>query len=155
MRHKKMYYYGVKVHVVARKCEGTLPDIEIVMIEEAARHDSPVFDQIRPMLHDNLVFADQAYRRPDEQEIEHTQDLKVLTPVKKARGQKKLEPEQQAYSKAISRMRQPIETLFGWIQRLTDVQNAGLVRSSSGLLTHIFGKLAAALIFKNWPPVRL
>ena len=45
-----MYYYGVKAHVVARKREGTLPDLEILVIEKAARQDGPVFDQIRPYL---------------------------------------------------------------------------------------------------------
>ena len=32
---KKMYYHGIKVHVVARKRKNTLPDIEIIMLEEA------------------------------------------------------------------------------------------------------------------------
>lgn len=124
---KKMYYYGVKAHLVARSRLGTLPDLEILMIEEAGRQDGPVFDQIRPMLHDNLVFADQAYKRPDEQQIELTQDLKVLTPITKARGQKKLEPAQRDFSKAISRMRQPIEALFGWIQRITGLNMQDLL----------------------------
>ena len=30
---KKMYYYGVKAHVVARKREGTLPDLDILVLE--------------------------------------------------------------------------------------------------------------------------
>jgi hypothetical protein len=148
---KKMYYYGVKAHVVARKREGTLPDMEILMLEEAARQDGPLFDQIRPMLHDNLVFADQAYKRPDAHSIELSQNLKVLTPCTKAPGQKKLEPDQRAFSKAVSHMRQPIETLFGWINRCTGIQNASLVRSSAGLMTHIFGKFAAAMILRAFP----
>ena len=53
---KKRYYYGVKAHVVARKREASLPDIEMIFTEEAARQDGPVFDQIRPMLTDNLLF---------------------------------------------------------------------------------------------------
>jgi Transposase DDE domain len=146
---KKMYYYGVKAHVVGRKRSGTLPDIEIVMIESASRQDGPVFDQIRPMLHDNLVFGHQAYKRPDAQEVELAQNLKVITPIKKVRGQKKLEPDQRLFSKAVSRMRQPIETIFGWIQRLTGIQHAGNVRSTAGLVTHIFGRLAAAMIFNQ------
>ena len=87
---KKMYYHGVKAHIVERKRPGTLPDLEILFIEEAARHDGPVFDQMRPMLHDNLVFADQAYKRADADNIERTQDLKVFTPIKKVKGQKNL-----------------------------------------------------------------
>ena len=87
---KKMYYHGVKAHIVGRKRPGTLPDLEILFVEEAARHDGPVFDQMRPMLHDNLVFADQAYKRADADNIERTQDLKLFTPIKKVKGQKNL-----------------------------------------------------------------
>ncbi len=83
--------------------------------------------------------------------IEIEQDLKVFTPITKARGQKTLEPQQKIFSKAVSRMRQPIETLFGWIQKTTGIQCAGLVRSSKGLLTHIFGRFAAAMIKRSYP----
>lgn len=148
---KKMYYYGVKAHVVARRREGTLPEIEIIMLDEAARQDGPVFDQMRPMMQNNLVFADKAYKRPDEKMIELTQELKVITPTIKERGQKALSPEQAIFSKAVAKIRQPIETLFGWIQKKTGLQNASLVRSTAGLVSHIFGKLAAALIARAYP----
>lgn len=141
---KKQYYYGVKAHIVARKRTAALPDLEILMIEEAARQDGPVFDQIRPMLYDNIVFADKAYKRPDESNIELAQNLKVITPPIKTRG-KELENEQKLLSKTVSRMRQPIETLFAWINKITGIEDASLVRSSAGLMTHIFGKIAAAM----------
>lgn len=150
---KKMYYYGVKAHVLARQRRGTLPTIEYLLVEEAARQDGPTFDQIRPMLSDNLLIGDQAYRRPDADAIEKRQGLTVLTPIAKRRGQNKLSPQDRAFSKAVSRLRQPIETLFAWINRLTSVQNASLVRSSQGLLTHIFGKIAAAMIMVAFPEV--
>ena len=148
---KKLHYYGVKAHVVARKRSGKLPDLEILMVEDASRHDGPVFDQLRPMLHDNLGFGDQAYKRSDADLIEMEQNLKIMTPLKKARGQKELEPEQRAFSKAVSRMRQPIEALFAWINRITSIENAGLVRSSAGFLSHIFGKFAAAMLLRTYP----
>jgi len=131
--------------------EGRLPDLEILMLANASCHDGPIFDQIRPMLHDNLGFGDQAYKRPDAEFVEMDQDLKIMTPVKKARGQEKLNPEQQAFSKAVSRIRQPIEALFSWVNRITSVQNAGLVRSSAGFFSHIFGKFAAALLLRVYP----
>lgn len=149
---KKMYYYGVKAHVVARKNEKRLPAIELFVVDEAGRQDGPIFDEcLRPALHHNLVFADQAYRRPDEKAIEMAQDLKVFTPIQKARGQKKLAPEQKAFSQAVSRMRQPIEALFSWIHRITGIEDASLVRSTSGLIAHVFGKLATAMILKANP----
>jgi len=151
---KKMYYYGVKAHVVARRRQGQLPDLEILVLDEAARQDGPVFDQIRPLLQDNLVFADQAYKRPDTTHVEYSQDLKVFTPIKKAKGQKKLNSQQRIFSNAVSRMRQPIETFFGWLERITHIQNAELVRSTAGLLTHILGKFAAAMILQTYPSLK-
>lgn len=148
---KKMYYHGVKAHVVARKRPQTLPDVEILMIEEAARHDTPVFQQIRPLLHDNVLFGDQAYNLSDADEIEMTQSLKVFTPIKKEKGQKKLNFQQRTFSNAVSRMRQPIETLFGWINKMTGIENASTVRSASGLLSHIFGRFAAAMLIRSYP----
>lgn len=149
---KKMHYYRVKAHVVARKNTQALPDIEYLIVDTASRQDGPIFDELlRPQLQNNLVFADQAYRRPDAQAIEEIQELKVITPIQKSRGQKSLPPEQKAFSQAVSRIRQPIEALFGWIQRKTHIQDASRVRSLKGLVSHIFAKLAAALILKNCP----
>ncbi len=47
---------------------------------------------------------------------------------------------------AVSRVRQPIEALFNWLIEKTDIQRASKVRSTKGLLVHIFGKLSAAFI---------
>lgn len=148
---KKMYYYGVKAHVVAGKREARLPDIEIIFIEQAKRQDGPIFDQIRPMLTDNLLFGDQAYKRPDEDKIELEQGLKVLTPIKKQRGMKELSAEDKKYSNAVSRIRQPIEALFAWLNKVTGIEDASNVRSSKGLLTHIYGRLAAAMMLRSYP----
>ena len=48
-------------------------------------------------------------------------------------------------STAISRVRQPIESLFNWIEEKTHIQVASKVRSYEGLMVHVFGKIAAAL----------
>jgi hypothetical protein len=50
------------------------------------------------------------------------------------------------YSTAVSRFRQPIEAFFNWIIEKTAIQNASKVRSTKGLLTHVFGRFAAALM---------
>ena len=71
------------------------------------------------------------------------------------KGQKKLDTQQRIFSNAVSRMRQPIESFFGWINRKTDIENASLVRSSAGLLSHIFGKMTAAMVLRAYPEFRL
>ena len=74
----------------------------------------------------------------------------VLTPVKKQKGQCYLEADQKWLSTAVSRVRQPIETLFGWLEEKTGIEIASKVRSTQGLLVHIFGRLTAALFFWNY-----
>lgn len=47
----------------------------------------------------------------------------------------------------LSRIRQPIEASFNWLIQKTDIQRASRVRSTKGLLIHVFGRIAAAFIF--------
>jgi hypothetical protein len=49
-------------------------------------------------------------------------------------------------STAISRVHQPIESFFNWIEEKTHIQIASKVRSYEGLMVHVFGKIAAALV---------
>lgn len=147
---KKLYFYGVRVHVLARRQIGTLPCPDYIGITGASHHDGKVFDHIRPLLTNNELFADKAYQRPDARMIEAAQGLAVLTPVKKEKGQVYLEPADQWLSTAVSRVRQPIESLFAWIEEKTGIECASKVRSYNGLMVHVFGRLAAALFFWNF-----
>jgi hypothetical protein len=147
---KKLYYYGVRVHVVARRQAGTLPCPDYIGVTGASSHDGKVFEQIRPVLKDNELYADKAYQRPDAQTIKALQGLTVLTPIKKEKGQAYLEPSDQWLSTAVSRIRQPIESLFGWLEEKTGIECASKVRSYNGLMVHVFGRLAAALFFWNF-----
>jgi hypothetical protein len=147
---KKLYYYGVRVHVVGSRQTGTLPTPHYIGVTGASDHDGKIFDQIRPYLHNNEVYGDKAYQRPDAMEVRQAQNLTVLTPVKKQKGQRYLEPQDQWLSTAGSRVRQPIEALFAWIEEKTGIECASKVRSYNGLMVHVFGKLAAALFFWNY-----
>ncbi len=147
---KKLYYYGVRVHIIGRSQPGSLPIPEYIGVTGASDHDGKIFDQIRPQLHNNELYGDKAYQRPDAEEVRQAQNLTVLTPVKKQKGQHHLEPQDQWLSTAVSRVRQPIEALFAWIEEKTGIECASKVRSYNGLMVHVFGKLAAALFFWNF-----
>jgi hypothetical protein len=99
--------------MAVRRQAGTLPIPEYIGMTPASENDGKVFDYIRPVLINEEVYGDKAYQRPDAEEIREQQGLTVLTPVKKQKGQKYLEADQQWLSTAVSRVRQPIETLFG------------------------------------------
>ena len=50
------------------------------------------------------------------------------------------------FSQAVSKVRQPIESFFNWLNEKTEIQRASKVRATKGLLVHTFGKLAIALL---------
>ena len=78
-------------------------------------------------------------------------NIKMLTPVKRVKGQSEQirfidKAADDLFSKAVSSIRQPIEAFFNWLNEKTNIQKASTVRSSKGLLVHVFGKIAAAFI---------
>ena len=95
------------------------------------------------------MFGDKAYERPDAAIVERQQQLRVLTPVKKKKGQAYPDADEKWLSTAVSQVRQPIETLFSWIKKKTGIEITSNVRSYQGLLVHVFGRLAAAMFFWN------
>ena len=141
---KGYYYHGVKLHILGIKRTGTLPLPDYVGLTPASNHDLSAFQQITPYIHDCEVYADKAYISALEKEFLESQNATLLTPVKKAKGQENLFLFEQLLSTSVSRIRQPIESLFNWIQEKTNIQMASKVRSYKGLIVHVFGKLAAA-----------
>ena len=150
---KKLYYYGVRVHVVGRSQPGTLPRPEYIGVTGASNNDGKVFEQIRPILYNNELYGDKAYQLPDEEEFYDKQRLAVQTPVKTHQGQDHLDAADQLFSTAVSRIRQPIESLFAWIEPKTGIESASQVRSYAGLMVHVFGRLTAAVFF--WSHLRV
>src|SRR5215210_3564054 len=69
----------------------------------------------------------------------------ILTPAKKEKGQKISDAADDIYSYLVSKVRQPIESLFNWLIEKTQIQFAQRVRSEKGLLVHVWGKFAGAL----------
>ena len=147
---KRLYYYGVKLHSIAFRCEGGLPLPEYLLISPASWHDLTSLRPIVPQLEDRTLYGDKIYA---DQKLttylinqHHTY---LMTPVKLIKGQS-VEQRQfnraadKWYSRAVSSVRQPIESLFNWLIEKTDIQRASKVRSANGLIVHIFGKIAAA-----------
>jgi hypothetical protein len=143
---KGFWYYGVKVHILGLKREKTLPLPEFVGLTPASEHDLNAFRQISPLLENSEIFADLAYMDELEKQLLKERGSQIFTPVKKKKGQKSLEMFDALFSTAVSRVRQPIESLFNWIQEKTNIQTASKVRSYEGLMVHAFGRLAAMFI---------
>jgi len=142
---KKLHYYGVKLHMIGQYEAGSLPMPICLGVTDAGTADIKVLDRIEENLPSSLrLFGDKAYQR-NKQAIADKKLFTLYTPVKKDKGQEKLDAADCLLSKAISRVRQPIESLFNWIEGKTKLQIASKVRSFEGLMVHIFGKIAAAL----------
>ena len=110
------------------------------MVGKGQQHDFSVFKDSRLVLHLNaLLLADSGYRGI------HKHHQNSTLPVKKKKGQKRLELFDRILSTAVSRVRQPIESLFNWLQEKTDIQSGSKIRSYNGLMVHVFGRLAAAM----------
>jgi hypothetical protein len=140
---KKMYYYGVKLHVVGCYQKGALPIPELIGLTPAGFHDRKAYEQILPAMEQYCVFADKAYQKEDSPILSEG-NIMLYTPVKKEKGQEFLDSADKLLSSAISSIRQPIESFFNWLEEKTKIQIASKVRSYQGLMVHVFGRIAAA-----------
>jgi hypothetical protein len=146
---KKLYYYGIKLHVMGTYKVGSLPIPKYFGITDAGTADIRFYEQIESSLQDKIeVYADKAYQKGNKA-IAKSDHVTLYTPVKKVRGQKTLDAAEKLLSTAISRIRQPIESFFNWLEEKTKIQVASKVRSYQGLMTHVFGRIATGFFLLN------
>jgi hypothetical protein len=140
---KKTRFHGVRLHCIAQRRVGRLPLPSQVWLCSASHHDSQAFIQQRPELPPTELFGDLAY--PTPQIISHLrgQQARLIAPRKKPKG-KELAEEEKYYNRLVRRIRQPVESLFNWMEEKTGMQRASKVRSADALMIHCWGKLAVA-----------
>jgi len=144
---KNEKFYGVKLHIVGRKIEGTLPLPEFIGLTNGSIHDLKGGEAIANQIQGGSLFDDRAYYFGDEfNEILDSNGTLHFAVKKKKKNQKYLEIYDEVRNSDISRIRQPIESLFNWICEKVDIQKGSKIRSMSGLMIHVFGRLSAALI---------
>jgi len=147
---KDLHYYGLKLHGLGIKQPGTLPHPEYLELTSARPHDITVLEQIHRSLWNGQLYADKAYGAATLRAWLKRQGVWLQTPPKKAKGQERLGMFEQLLSTSISRVRQPIESLFSWFEETTGIQIASKVRSLKGLLVHVYGRLVAAMYVLRW-----
>lgn len=149
---KGIYYYGLKLHAISFRRKGHLPHPEQILFTEASKHDLCMLKEASQDMYNRTIVADKAYANAEfwsDKMI--TNNVSILTPVKAIKGQSTWEKQQNKawadlFSTAVSTVRQPIESLFNWLNEKTKIQMASKVRSTNGLLTFICGRIAAAFI---------
>jgi hypothetical protein len=149
---KSIYYYGLKLHALAFRRMNKLPFPEQLLLTPASVNDLTVFKDSWSDIRNRCFFGDKIYSNQDFfTSVKEKCNSTMLTPVKGIKGQTEWEKQNDKaandfFSTAVSKVRQPIEAFFNWIIEKTDFQKASKVRSTKGLLVHVFGKMAAAFI---------
>ncbi|WP_259220781.1 transposase [Salinibacter ruber] len=144
---KCVSFHGVKLHLVVERRSEELPVPERAGLTPGSENDLRALRRVLPFIEDGVLCGDKAYcDGPLKERLAEDQNLDLLTPVKREKGQKTLPAADKLFSEAVSRLRQPIESLFNWTDEKTGIQRASKVRSYRGLLVHAFGRLAAAML---------
>lgn len=151
---KQMYYHGLKIHLLAQRQPGTMPRPQWLAVTPASRHDLPVLQaNFQAAVAPGVLFGDLAYQDAATQETLAQEQVTLCTRDKKQPGQKHYAVGQSGlWSRFVSSMRQPIESIFNWLIEKTDIQNAARVRSANGLLVHCYGKLTATFYQLQFNP---
>jgi hypothetical protein len=150
---KGIYYFGVKLHAVAFCRKGKLPFPEYLLITSAAENDLEAIRPVLPQLANRFVFADKAYSNKElHADLLKNSQTTIYTPVKLIKGESETTRQfkkaaDDLFSRAVSTVRQPIESWFNWLIEKTGIQAASKVRATKGLILHVFGAIAAALFF--------
>jgi hypothetical protein len=146
---KQIHYCGVKLHVLAARRKAQLPLPERLFLSRASQHDLAALREMDPNLSSCGLFGDKAYADAEMKASMQKRGIHLVTPYKRKRNEDETAVPI-SYNRFISSIRQPIESLFGWLIQRTDVQNASGVRSAQGLLVHCYGKLAVACLLLNF-----
>lgn len=142
---KQMHYCGVKLHILAARRPSQLPLPERLFLSRASQHDLAALREFDPQLSACGLFGDKAYADTETKAILQKRGIYLVTPYKRKRNEEETAVPT-LFNRFVSSIRQPIESLFGWLIQRTDVQNASRVRSTQGLLVHCYGKLAVACL---------
>lgn len=149
---KSMYYYGLKLHALAFHRQHRLPFPEQLLLTPASENDLTVFKNAWEGIENRTFYGDKIYHNVDYfDNLTSSKNSIMLTPIKGIKNQSEWEKQfdrayNDLFSKAVSTIRQPIESFFNWLIEKTDFQRASRTRSTAGLLVHVFGKIAAAFV---------
>jgi hypothetical protein len=148
---KRTYFHGVRLHTIAQRRNARLPLPAHIWLREGSVHDVESIRHQAIHLPDSSLIGDKAYLDPTFQAMLEHQQTTLYAPRKKPKG-KELSKAEKYYNRLVSRLRQPIESFFNWLIDKTDIQRAGTVRSTDGLMLHCWGKLTVAFYLLVFNP---
>jgi hypothetical protein len=142
---KDMWYYGIKLHTLAQCNYKTMPTPALMSVSKASVHDITVAKEMLRDVTNIRVFGDTAFIDKEWQNRMFSENnVEIVTPIKRRKGQQALTYWNKVYSAAISSIKQAIESFNNWIIVKTGIQRASRVRSAAGLTAFIFARIACA-----------
>ena len=143
---KGVYYYGAKLHLLGKVRPGSMPAPSAALLSKASEGDITVAKEwLNSEFAGLTIFADKAYIDKNwHSMLKLMHGISIITPIKLAKGQQFLDAADKLFSRAVSSVRQAIESMFNWLNEKVNLQNASKVRSRKSLFVHVFGKLLAA-----------
>jgi hypothetical protein len=125
---KSLYYYGIKLQALAFRQLNAIPFPEEIQITPASVNDLTVFKVAWSEKTNRNFFGNKIYiNEYFFSELEQEKNSIMMTPIKGIKGQcqelkngDKLAND--LFSTTVSRVRQPIESLFNWLILKTDIQ---------------------------------
>jgi len=147
---KDMWYYGSKLHIIAQANHKAMPTPTLMQISKASEHDRKIAECMLDDVYNARIFADMALLDDEwKAKMLSQNNVTILTPVKRKKGQKVLTSADKLFSRATSSVKQAVESLNNWIIEKTNVQKASKVRSDAGLAVFLFAKIACACLWFN------
>ena len=116
----KLHYYGVKIHLLGLRRASTIPLPQYIEVTPVSVHHLIASRNILETIDADISILDKAYADTDLAKKMLQNGNILLTPIKDKKGWgAALKQTDQAFNdifnKAVSSIRQPIETLFNWI----------------------------------------
>ncbi|MCL1788433.1 MAG: hypothetical protein FWG38_10650 [Defluviitaleaceae bacterium] len=147
---KDMWYYGSKLHILAQCNYKAKPTPAQMQISKASEHDRKIAEEMLSDVYDIRLFADMALLDQQWQaKMLAENNVEILTPIKRKKGQKVLPSVDKFLSSAISSVKQAVESLNYWLIEKTNIQRASKVRSENGLTVFLFARVACACLCFN------
>ncbi|MDD5053152.1 MAG: hypothetical protein PHO27_10515 [Sulfuricurvum sp.] len=128
-----------------------MPHQEQLLFTKASENDITHLKRVTTYIHNRTYIGDKIYDNVEFwAEMEKTNNSRILTLIKDIKGQHESQKKREKayndlFSKAVSSVRQPIESLFNWLIEKTVIQRASKVRSTKGFCLLFVGELLLLL----------
>ena len=147
---KDLYYYGVKLHSILVAQNNSLAHPFLFKINKASEHDLTAIKPLVNEIKDSTLVGDKAYVSKNFNSKLNKNNSDLVTPIKLSKNKKEYTENEKLFNKLVSSRRQCVEIFFSWINQITKIQNASKIRSFSGLIFHVYSRLAFCLISLNF-----